>query len=243
MLVDVAVGERLFDHHEVEDVELLEEGDVRKRVVAVGVHHELEIREAFPDRTHPLDVLSLLDLHLDAAIFLGHGPLDGGQEFGLRALEADADAGHDPLGRPAHELVERLGFLERDQVEEAVLDRRLGHPMAPDVPEPPLELAERDSRLNERQEEILDDVAGRAVGLVEVERVGVGDAFAPGGDSGRLEAHEQRFLVRPGVDARPERGDERQLDGDEVDMVELRQGEPFKGRCGRRDDGHAGLQG
>ena len=56
--------------------------------------------------------------------------------------------------------------------------------MAPDVPEPPLELDERDFRLDERQEEVLDDVAGRAVGFVEIERVGVGNALAPGGDTG-----------------------------------------------------------
>ncbi len=242
MLVDVAMGERLFDHHQAEGVELPEQGRVRERIVAVGVHHQREVRKVVAHGPDPLDVLPFLDFHLDAAVFLGHGVLDGGQQLGLRTLEADADAGHDPFGRPGHEFVKRPAILERDQVEESVLDGRLGHPVAPDVPEPPLEIAERDPRLDERQEEIFDDMPGRAVGLVEVERVGVGDALAPGGDAARLEAHEQRFLVRPGVNACPERGDERQLDGDEIDAVELREGEPFKGGSGRRADGHAGLQ-
>ncbi len=128
------------------------------------------------------------------------------------------------------------------RIEEAVLDRRLGHAVAPDVPEPPLELAQRDPRLDERQEEVLDDMAGRAVGLVEVERVGVGNALAPGGDTARLEAHQHGFLVRPGVHARPERGYERQLDGDEIDVVELWERKPFKGGGGRWIERHAGLQ-
>ena len=60
------------------------------------------------------------------------------------------------------------------------------------------------------------------VGLIEIVGVGIGDALAPGDGASRLEAHEHRFLVRPDVDARPERGDERQLDGDEIDPVDLR---------------------
>ncbi len=69
-----------------------------------------------------------------------------------------------------------------------------------------------------------------AVRLIEIEGVGIGDALAPGDDAPRLEAHEHRFLVRPDVDARPERGDERQLDRNEIDAIENGYGDVFRKR-------------
>ena len=106
MLDDVAVGERLLDHHQVELVEPPEVVRVRERVVAVGVHHERHVREAVAHGADPLDVLALLDLHLDAVVPLGDGPLDGLQQGVLRVLEADAQPGRDLPRRPAQQLVE-----------------------------------------------------------------------------------------------------------------------------------------
>jgi hypothetical protein len=139
--------------------------------------------------------------------------------------------------------MERNAARRRDQVEEGVFDGRLGHAVAADAGETGFELAQLDARLDERQEEILDDVGGRPGRLVEVEGVGVGDALAPGLDAPGFEPQEEGVLDGPGVDARPERGDERQADRDEVDAFERGDGVLEKREGERRASGYGVLLG
>ena len=68
VLVEVAVGERLLDHREAEGVEPREVRGVLEPVVAVGVDHQRDVGEALAYGRDVLDVLPLLDLHLDPVV-------------------------------------------------------------------------------------------------------------------------------------------------------------------------------
>ena len=80
VLVDVAVGQRLLDHGQAELVELRQVVGVRQGVVAVGVDHERQLREALADGAHPVDVLAALDLHLDPVVAGGDRLVDRGEQ-------------------------------------------------------------------------------------------------------------------------------------------------------------------
>jgi hypothetical protein len=242
VLVDVAVRQRLLDHGQAEGVEAGEVLGVGEGVVAVGIDHQRDLGEALADGADVLDVLAALDLHLDAVVAGRHRLLDRGEQRRRRVLQADADPRHDAGARPAEHLVQGTPGAFRDQVDEGVLDRRLGHPVAADVPEAPVELAEGDPRLDERQEELGDDVPRRGGGLAGVERVGVGDALAPGGHAVGLEAQQQRLLGRPHRRRDREGGDERQPDGDQLDAVDRPDDLVFEREGGRGRGVRGGLR-
>ena len=101
MLDDVAVGQRLLDHHQVELVEPPQVVRVLERIVAIRVNHERDFRESVPHGADPLDVLALLDLHLDAVVLPGDGSFDGLEQGVLRVLEADTQTRRDLRRRPA----------------------------------------------------------------------------------------------------------------------------------------------
>ena len=61
-------GERLLDQKEVETVEFLERGQVVERVRRIGIDLKRQVREAFADGPHHLDIMTGSDLELDPAI-------------------------------------------------------------------------------------------------------------------------------------------------------------------------------
>ncbi len=65
---DVIVGERLFDHHQVEFVQPPQVVRVRQRVRRVGIGHELDGGKPLPDLADYFDVPTRLDLDLNALV-------------------------------------------------------------------------------------------------------------------------------------------------------------------------------
>src|SRR5262249_21222458 len=65
---DLVMRKRLFDHHQIEVVELFELSDVGERVGGVRIGHQLDRGETLPDPAYDINVPSRLDLHLDALI-------------------------------------------------------------------------------------------------------------------------------------------------------------------------------
>ncbi len=206
VLVEVAVRERLLDHRQPEGVEPREVRGVLEAVVAVRVDHERDVGEPLPHGRHVVDVLPLLDLHLDPVVARARPPRDlasrgrPGDSWSPRLMPEGIR-----FRGPPRRSWSGTPFSLRREVDEGVLDRRLRHPVPADVREPGVELAERQARLDERQEELRHDVPRRRRRLGGVERVGVGDALAPADDAARLDPEEERLLARPGRRADRER--------------------------------------
>ena len=76
MIDDVVVRQRLFDHHEVEAVELLETAGVGQGVGGIGVGHQLDGGKSLANLGDDVHIPARLDLHLDALVAGGELALD-----------------------------------------------------------------------------------------------------------------------------------------------------------------------
>src|SRR5271170_1176085 len=66
--IDVVVAQRLFDHDQVEGVELFQVRRVFEAIGGIGVHHQADAREFFTQRARGRDVVARLDFNFDALV-------------------------------------------------------------------------------------------------------------------------------------------------------------------------------
>src|SRR5882762_4666688 len=95
--VEIVPPERLFDHHQVEAFELLEDRPIIQCVGRVGVNHQLDARKILAQSSNRLQVLSRLNFYLDALVSGSELFFDRGGEFIQRLLNAYRDATSDLL--------------------------------------------------------------------------------------------------------------------------------------------------
>jgi adenylate kinase family enzyme len=131
--VKVVPTERLFDHHQVEAFELLQQRQVLQAVSGVGIHHQADARKLLPQPPHRLDVPAGPDLDLDALVADGQLFFHRGGELFQRQddrpnivrtrLEVNLKELEPLLGhyRRDGKLIEVDGELAVEQVEERIL--------------------------------------------------------------------------------------------------------------------------
>src|ERR1700676_1317428 len=75
--VDVFPPERLFDHHQIESVEFLQQRPIVEVIGRICVHHQLDLGKLLAQALHLLQIFARFDLDLDALVagveFLLHG--------------------------------------------------------------------------------------------------------------------------------------------------------------------------
>ena len=133
MVADVVVVQRLFDHRQVEPIELGQPRRVRERVGGVGVDHQRNVTEL---GAHPFDRLHIpprLDLDFDTAIAGSAFDRDALDELVERILYPDRDPGVDRCPVLAAEQRRQADpSLASGEVPGGHLDGRLGHLVAAD---------------------------------------------------------------------------------------------------------------
>ncbi|OPZ79505.1 MAG: hypothetical protein BWY77_01353 [bacterium ADurb.Bin431] len=142
VLINVRIGERLLDHHQIIGIELAQQGGIGQSVIPVSVGHQPDLGKMAAHGRHPFDILSFFDLHLDAMIVFRHSIINLLQKMVLALLQPQTDAGHDPLLRQAEELVQSEALLFGEEIDHRVFESRFGHFVAADFLKPAAQLTQ-----------------------------------------------------------------------------------------------------
>ena len=84
VLDDVAVGEGLLDHRQLEGIEFTQERRVLDPVVAIGIRHQGNLRKLAAQGAQPFHILAAHDLDLDAVVRAAKRFLHCRQQLGDR---------------------------------------------------------------------------------------------------------------------------------------------------------------
>ena len=200
MACNVVPGQWLFDHDQLEVVEPEQVVGVGEGVGVVRVRHQRRVgTQPVADGPEVGEILSRLDLQLDLPVTGGERRLGLRCQFLGRALDADRDAGADPLPRAAEQGGEAAPGLGRSQRPGAHLDRRLRHLVASEVLgkslgdllrrfEAPAEHPWCKPRANRQHRGV--DALWRVVGEV------AGDALGPGRSAVRVDKLQEQDTAR-----------------------------------------------
>ena len=241
----VVVFEGLFDHHQPELVEFLEERFIRQRVGAVRVHHERHVRIALAHFADHVDVPPGLDLDLDPPVAPGEFEPDLVQELVHGVLDSDGDPGNGARARPAENAGERFVLETREGVPHRHLDSGLGHVVAADAGEGRNDFIRMGVVVPGRQrpQEIADEVFGGADRLGGVARSDIGDALGMPAHAIDLGFEEEELLLGHPREAGFEGVLEVEPEFPDRESVDLHAAAPnVKGRQGRPERSLAALQ-
>ena len=104
---DVVVSQRLFDHQQIEFVQLFQQLDIVQRVGGIGVYVQAMMRELFAHGFSHFVIASRFDFDLDALVAGGDFGFDFLEQLRVRFLQADGHAARDFGLRAAEQLPER----------------------------------------------------------------------------------------------------------------------------------------
>ena len=211
---EVVPAERLFNHHEVKTVELLEERPVLLAVGRVGVHHQFDTGKILPKALDKSEILAGLDFDFDALIAGGEFGLDRGGEFVERIFYADGDAAGDFLALAADEFPERNIFELGFRVPDGGFEGGFGHVVAANVFEerPDIGSGGEFPALEHGPEKIFEDVPGGFGVFGRIEGRLAGGAFPPAGGTVDMGFGEDDAALGDTIHAGFERGDELEMD-------------------------------
>ena len=181
MTAQVVFGQRLLDEEQPEGVHGRKQVSVVARVGLVGVRLERHLRPCLAHGTDGIDVPARLDLELDAPV--------AGIDVRRDLLEERVEAARNSHGDTAVHLVahrsqvvrERLPPLAQPRVQNGCLESRLGHGMALESAQAPMDLVRIEQSIGRHGgDEVLDEYVDRAIDvLVGVARPLHRDAFRP----------------------------------------------------------------
>ena len=220
----VVVVQRLFDHQQVELVERQEDVHVGERVGGVRVDRQQDAGVRRADRAHAFHVQARLDLQLDAPVPLREIAVHLREQLVGRPRDADRDAAGHAIGRRPEVFGQRSPRRAELGVQERVDQRGLGHRVAAHARQDAIEVVGRDVTRGEqrREQEPAEDEPRAVVELLRIPGIRAGHAFAPSFRVVGDHADQHARLVGLLAEARPERPDERDAHGAELDGADER---------------------
>jgi len=127
VLPEVKRREGLFQHEELESIELAQVVGLFRRINAVGISLKEKLWIFFPDGLADLDVPAWFDFYLDALVTLRPIIFDHIEKVRNRILNAGAYPSRDFLSYPAIKFIKGKSLLFGLQVPEGQLQAGLGH--------------------------------------------------------------------------------------------------------------------
>ncbi len=216
MIIDVAFVQRLFDHQEPETVPFGDMVRVFDSIGVVGIHHQTDFREAFPDRLNVRGVETGADFKLDPGVAFFQQFFHGGNGFGGRILDADARTGFEAPASAAQQFPDRTAEHLSVDIPDSGIDRSLGEMVAAVLLHTVGDFVRMGEFLVEkkRRESVAEDVRHGTCGLMRIKRSRVHGGLAPAGQVSAAEFEDGGGLVGNDPCADPER--HRQRNGIQV---------------------------
>src|SRR5215469_16462485 len=147
MKIDVVVPQWLFDHHQVELIELPQVLQLPDAVGRIGVTAERDLRPARADSFEHVDISSSLYFDFDAAVSGGQFAGNFVQQLVDRVLDANRYAARDFATASAQKFPERLLLLPGFGIPHGVFQRRFCHAMSTNRRHEPKRLSPLPDRL------------------------------------------------------------------------------------------------
>src|SRR5580698_8045894 len=132
MVVDVVVPEWLFDHQQIELVELAQMLDLVESVGGVGIATQSDVSPARANSLQNIEVPAGFHLHFDAAIAGGKFALNLVQQLFDGILNADGNSARNFSQFAAQQFPQRLLLLSGSNIPECVFNRSFGHAVTAD---------------------------------------------------------------------------------------------------------------
>jgi hypothetical protein len=220
---EVVPAEGLLDHHEVERVELFEQGKIFPAISGVGVDGKFDARKFLANTLDYGEILAGLDFEFDALVAGREFVLHAGDEFFDGVFYADRDTGGDFSLRAAKKFPERKIFLSGFGVPDGGFDGGFGHGVTANVFEksPDVGGAGEWFVFQQRPEKFYDDVPTGFGVFGTVERAFACGAFSPAYDAIDVGLDEDDVTIGDPIHAGFEWVDELEMNFTESELTKL----------------------